>query len=232
MNSKYREFVMTNQLPHIYEISEVEDDKREQDQKDEKEHDKVVESSESASRLLRKVTRMIHDEWKRNVRNKEVYDYLSQAVLAIRKFEQQIRDLEAQPGQRDADLAADAMHETLIDRSDRRFGLRMYESSLSHESFEHAFQSYNAAMKSLTTLQVHLNGDEHAEAVIREAMDILQELSTYIDDKLEHEEGYESEQLNDQGKQSGPNSIAGPNPIAQGSWGEGPGDHNDYRGSW
>ena len=26
MNSRYREFVMTNQLPHIYEISEVEDE--------------------------------------------------------------------------------------------------------------------------------------------------------------------------------------------------------------
>lgn len=69
-------------------------------------------------------------------------------------------------------------------------------SSISKEGFQHAFQSFNSAMKNLTTLQVHLNGDDHAQAMIREAMDILQELSTYIDDQLEHEEGYESEQLN------------------------------------
>jgi hypothetical protein len=199
--NRYQEFVMTGQLPHIYEISEVEDDKREQDKKDEKEYEKVIESSASASRLLRKVVRLIHDEWKRNVRNKEVYSYLSQAVAALRRFEQQIKDLEAAPGQRDADLAADAMHETLIDRSDKRFGLRMYEA-MSHESFEHASNSFNAAMKNLRELSVHLNeeDDPQVRQTINKVMELLKGLSTYIDDKLEHEEGYESEQLNNMGR--------------------------------
>lgn len=85
--NRYQEFVMTGQLPPLLqEISEVEDENREQSKKAEKEAAKMMtESSTTALRTLRKCWKMLLEEYRKNERNGEVFAILALALMGIKK---------------------------------------------------------------------------------------------------------------------------------------------------